>query len=212
MEKQLYNNVLRMLENGLKIKGSFCAEPYGRSVEINSADEEVNDSMNDWFSDFEDLLYEAENYQSDSGEIELFIGYNCIQCKIIATINDKYSDKHSKDELLTKKFLEIISQYASKTIDELIKSDIEFNLNYVSTKNEFTTLDIYVDENCLNLTEEDLNQLKEEIISVFDKWDDNYQGEDYDHIEKYIEYSYDENEFDVTEYITINREVEPMDD
>lgn len=33
--------------------------------------------------------------------------------------------------------------------------------------------------------------------------------ENYDEIEKYIEYTYDSNEFDVTEYITIKKEVEP---
>ena len=62
----------------------------------------------------------------------------------------------------------------------------------------------------VSLNKEDLNQVKEEFISVFEKWDNNYFGEDLeDEIEKCIEYTYDGNEFDITEFIVLINEVEP---
>ena len=208
MNKRLHNKILKLLSDGFDIKGSFYSN-HGRVIEFKTSDEELNNNLSDWFNEYEELLYEAEWYQSDSGEIELISEHECIYCKIEATIYDEYLEKHSKNELITTNFLKIISQYNSKAINELGIGDIEFDLLYESTKNDFETLDIYVNENPVSLTKEHLNQVKEEFISVFERWDDNYQGEDYDEIEKYIEYTYDGNEFDVTEYITIKREVEP---
>lgn len=206
MNTQLYNKTLKLLIDGFKIKGSFYSN-HGRVIEFKTSDEELNNNLSDWFNEYEELLYEAENYQSDSGEIELIRKHERIYCKIEATIYDEYLEKHSKNELITTNFLKIISQYTSKAIDELGMGDIEFDLLYESTKNDFESLDIYVNENPVSLTKEHLNQVKQEFISVFERWDDNYQGEDYDEIEKYIEYTYDGNEFDVTEYITIKRDI-----
>ena len=209
MDLELFNNTINLLKDGVEIKGSFSATPYGRTIEFKSPNEQLNKSLSGWFSEFEDKLYEAENYQSDSGEIELMIQQEYIYCKIEATIYDEYLEKHSKEELITPNFLKILSQYPSKDIVEHGTGNIEFNLLYESTKNDFATLEIIINENPVSLTKEHLNKVKDEFISVFNKWDDNYQGEDYDEIEKYIEYTYDGNEFDVTEYITIERGIEP---
>lgn len=210
MNKQLYNKTLNLLKDGVEIKGDFYSN-QGRVIEFKSSDEDLNNNLSDWFYEYEDLLYQAENYISDSGEIELMIKYDCVCCKIEATIYGEYDKKHSKNEIITKRFLKILNQYTSKAIDELaITSDIEFDLRYDSRKNDFETLDIYVNENPVSLNKKDLNQVKEEFISVFKKWDNNYFGEDLeDEIEKCIEYTYDGNEFDITEFIILINEVEP---
>ena len=210
MNKQLYNKTLDLLKDGVEIKGDFYSN-LGRVIEFKSSDEDLNSNLSDWFYEYEDLLYQAENYISDSGEIELMIRYECVYCKIEATVYGEYDKKHLKNEIITKNFLKILNQYTSKAIDELaITCDIEFDLRYDSRKNDFETLDIYVNEKPVSLNKEDLNQVKEEFISVFKKWDNNYFGEDLeDEIEKCIEYTYDGNEFDITEFITLIYEVEP---
>ena len=208
MEKKLYDKTVSLLKDGVEIRGSFYSN-HGRVIEFDTRDEVLNNELSNWFDKYEDWLHEVENYSSDEGEIILKVQDDSIYCKIHAEILDEYFEKHTKDELQTTKFLDIISQQTSKTIDDLTNdTDFEFDITYESSKKEFKTLDIYMNEDALSLNKEHFNQLKEEFISVFEKWDDYYQGDDYDEIKKHIEITFDDNEFYVVEHITIEREVE----
>ena len=210
MERELYDKTLKLLKDGVEIQGSFYSN-HGRIIEFDTRDEVLNNELSNWFDKYEDWLHEVENYSSDSGEIILKVQDDSIYCKIHAVILDEYFEKHTKDELQTTKFLDIISQQTSKTIDDLTNdTDFEFDITYESSKKEFKTLHIYIneDEDALSLNKEHFNQLKEEFISVFEKWDDYYQGEDYDEMKKYIDCTHDHYEFSVTEHVTIEREVE----
>ena len=208
MEKKLYDKTVSLLKDGVEIQGSFYSN-HGRVIEFDTRDEVLNNELSNWFDKYEDWLHEVENYSSDEGEIILKVQDDSIYCKIHAEILDEYFEKHTKDELQTTKFLDIISQQTSKTIDDLTNdTDFEFDITYESSKKEFKTLDIYINEDALSLNKEHFNQLKEEFISVFEKWNDYYQGEDYDEIKKHIEITFGDNEFYVVEHITIEREVE----
>ena len=208
MEKKLYDKTVSLLKDGVEIQGSFYSN-HGRVIEFDTRDEVLNNELSNWFDKYEDWLHEVENYSSDEGEIILKVQDDSIYCKIHAEILDEYFEKHTKDELQTTKFLDIISQQTSKTIDDLTNdTDFEFDITYESSKKEFKTLDIYMNEDALSLNKEHFNQLKEEFISVFEKWNDYYQGEDYDEIKKHIEITFGDNEFYVVEHITIEREVE----
>ena len=208
MEKKLYDKTVSLLKDGVEIQGSFYSN-HGRVIEFDTRDEVLNNELSNWFDKYEDWLHEVENYSSDEGDIILKVQDGSIYCKIHAEILDEYFEKHTKDELQTTKFLDIISQQTSKTIDDLTNdTDFEFDITYESSKKEFKTLDIYMNEDALSLNKKHFNQLKEEFISVFEKWNDYYQGEDYDEIKKHIEITFGDNEFYVVEHITIEREVE----
>ena len=212
MNRDLYNQTIKTLKEGQEIKGSFGSGTGwggGRTIEFNSSNQVLNENLSFWYYDYEDILLEAEGFQSNSGEIELIYKGNYLDCKIEGWIDDEYFEKHTKDELITTIFLDVISQYTSKAKENLVVEDFDFNITCDLSEEEFETIDIYINDNPICLSKEHLDKIKEEFISVFNLWDDTYPGEDYDEIKKYIEIHFDDNDFDVTEIITIIRCVDP---
>ena len=131
MNRDLYNQTIKTLKEGQEIKGSFGSGTGwggGRTIEFNSSNQVLNENLSFWYYDYEDILLEAEGFQSNSGEIELIYKDNYLDCKIEGWIDDEYFEKHTKDELITTIFLDVISQYTSKAKENLVVEDFDFNI------------------------------------------------------------------------------------
>ena len=72
MNRDIYNQTIKMLKEGQEIKGTFeSSGGMGRLIQFESSNQVLNENLSFWYSDYEDLLLEAEGFQSNSGEIEL---------------------------------------------------------------------------------------------------------------------------------------------
>ncbi len=185
MRTSLFNKLQLITSNNSTFRVNFFVGNNSCDIEFENLaypDDELTELLKEWlYNELIEKLISNDAF-ADTINIEFTLVNNLVTTDLILRCSDESyenEERHSKEEIISKEFLEILSK--SIKILNLDKLDFSFEYN-----NCFRKFEIYYNNDIveLNHTSEDL--IKSQILKIIEKWPGIFVGERALEVDRYI--------------------------